>query len=109
VGLRSAAREEEDIMQIGSCNVRIVIAVIVLVLASLTATEALASSPHFKKGREPSCLIAGLAISKSLSCRGVVARLAVPASVPDNNTLPYDEYGLGANQPNQLRVGSVGP
>ena len=41
-------------MQIGSCNVRrIVIAVIVLVVAGLTATTALANSPHFKKGREP--------------------------------------------------------
>jgi hypothetical protein len=110
VGLRSAAREEEDIMQIGGCNVRrIAIAVIVLVVAGLTATEALASSPHFKKGREPSCLIAGSAIRKSVACRGVLARLAVPASVPDNNNaLPYDEFGLGANQPNQPRVGSVG-
>jgi hypothetical protein len=98
-------------MQIGSCNVRrIVIAVIVLVVAGLTATTALANSPHFKKGREPSCLIAGSSISKSGTCRGVFAKRTVPASVPDNNnTLPYDEFGLGANQPNQPRVGSVGP
>jgi hypothetical protein len=111
VGLRSAAREEEDIMQIGSCNVRrIVTAVIVLVVAGLTASEGLASSPHFKKGRGPSCLIGGSAISKPVTCRGVLARLAVPASAPDNNsTLPYDEYGLSANQPNQPRVGSGGP
>jgi hypothetical protein len=99
-------------MQIGSCNVRrIVIAVIVLVVAGLTATAAHANSPHFKKGREPSCLNAGSVISKSVSCRAVRAGLAVPASVPDNNnnTLPYDEFGLGANQPNQPQVGSVGP
>jgi hypothetical protein len=98
-------------MQIGSCNVRrIVIAVIVLVVAGLTATAALASSPHLKKGREPSCLNAGSVISKSVTCRAVLAKLAVPTSVPDNNsTLPYDEFGLGANQPNQPRIGSAGP
>jgi hypothetical protein len=98
-------------MQIGSCKVRrIVIAVIVLVVAGLTATTALANSPHFKKGREPSCLNAGSAISKSATCRAVLAGLAVPAGVPDNNnSLPYDEFGLGANQPNQPRVGSAGP
>ena len=91
---------------------RIVIAVIVLVVAGVTATGALANSPHFKKGREPSCLIAKSAICKSVSWRGVFARLAVPADVPDdgdNGALPYDEFGLGANQPNQPHVGSVGP
>ncbi|MGZ6651889.1 MAG: hypothetical protein ACXVHB_31215, partial [Solirubrobacteraceae bacterium] len=94
-------------MQIGTCNLRrIVITVIVLVVAGLTATAALANSPHFKKGREPNCLRAGSAISKSVTCG---ARLAVPASVPGNSTLPYDEFGLGANEPNQPRVGSAGP
>jgi hypothetical protein len=92
---------------------RIVITVIVLVVVvGLTATEALANPPHLKRGREASCLVAGSAISKSVSCRGVVARLALSASAPDNsndgNTLPYDEFGLGANQPNQPRVGNVG-
>ena len=68
-------------MQIGTFNVRrIVITVIVLVVAGLTATAALANSPHFKKGRGPNCLMAGSAISKSVSCG---AGLAVPASVPD--------------------------
>ena len=101
-------------MQIGTYNVRrVVITVIVLMVASLTATAALANSPHFKKGREPNCLMAGSAISKSVTCR---AGLAVPASVPvpagapdNNNTLPYDEFGLGANQPNQPQVGNAGP
>jgi hypothetical protein len=90
---------------------RILIAVIVLVVAGLTATEALANSSNFKKGREPNCLIVRSAISKSLSCRGVFARLAVPTSVPDDNnggSLPYDEFGLSANQPSQPRVGSDG-
>jgi hypothetical protein len=107
-GLPSAVPEKEDIMQIGTFNVRrSVITVIVLVVAGLTATAALANSPHFKKGREPNCLMAGSAISKSVTC-GV--GLAVPVSVPDNNnTLPYDEFGLGANQPNQPQVGNAGP
>ena len=95
-------------MQIGTCNVRqIVITVIVLVVAGLTATAALANSPHFKKGRGPNCLMAGSAISKSVTCG---AGLAGPASVPDNNnTLPYDEFGLGANEPNKPQVGNAGP
>ena len=91
---------------------RIVITVIVLVLAGLTATEALANSPHLKGGREPNCLLAGSAISKSVACRGVLTRLAPSASSSDNssegNTLPYDEFGLDANQPNQPQVGSDG-
>ena len=94
-------------MQIGTCNVRrIVITVIVLVVAGLTATASLANSPHFKKGRGPNCLMAGSAISKSVTCG---AGLAAPASVPDSNTLPYDEFGLCANQPNQPQVGNAGP
>ena len=95
-------------MQIGTFNVRrIVITVMVLLVAGLTATAALANSAHFKKGRGPNCLMAGSAISKSVTCG---AGLAVPASVPDNNnTLPYDEFGLSANQPNQPQVGNAGP
>jgi hypothetical protein len=95
---------------------RIVITVIVLVVAAgLTAAEALANSPHLKKCRERTCVIAGSAIGKSgsVSCRGVLARLALSASAADGsnegNALPYDEFGLGANQPNQPRVGSDGP
>lgn len=88
---------------------RILIAMIVLVVAGLTATEARANSSHFKKGREPNCLIGRSAISKPVSCRSVIARLAEPAGAADTNTLPYDEFGLDANQPNQPRVGSAGP
>jgi hypothetical protein len=86
--------------------------IVLVVVAGLTATEALANSPHLKKGRPPRCVITRSAISKSVSCRGVLARLALSTSAPDNNndgnTLPYDEFGLGANQPNQPRVGSDG-
>jgi hypothetical protein len=53
----------------------IVIPLIVLVVARLTATAALAASPHFKKNGEPSCLIGGSAISKSVTCSGVLAGL----------------------------------
>jgi hypothetical protein len=100
-------------MQIGSFNVRrIVISVIVLVVAGLTATSALANSQHFKKGRERSCLMARSAISKPITCKAVLAGLGLQASVPENDnkgTLPYDEFGLGPNQPNQPRIGSAGP
>ena len=103
-------------MQIGSFNVRrVVITVIVLVVAGLTATSALANSPHLKKGREWSCLMARSTISKPVTCKAVLAGLGLQASVPDNNnnnnngTLPYDEFGLGPNQPNQPQVGSAGP
>jgi hypothetical protein len=91
---------------------RIVLTVIVLVVAGVTASSALANSQQLKKGREPSCVIAGSAISKSVSCRGVLTRRTRSASAADNsndgNTLPYDEFGLGANQPSQPRVGSDG-
>jgi hypothetical protein len=92
---------------------RIVITVIVLVVAGLTASSALANNPHLKKGRERSCVIGGSPISKSVSpCRDVLAQLALSASAPannnDGNTLPYDEFGLDANQPNQPQVGSDG-
>jgi hypothetical protein len=91
---------------------RIVLTVIVLVVAGVTASSALANSQHVKRGREQSCVIAGSASSKSVFCRGVLARLARSASAPDNsndgNALPYDEFGLAANQPNRPRVGSDG-
>jgi hypothetical protein len=90
----------------------IVLTVIVLVVGGVTASSALANGQQLKKGREPSCVIAGSAISKSVICRGVLARRVRSASAPDNSndgtTLPYDEFGLGANQPNQPQVGSDG-
>jgi hypothetical protein len=90
---------------------RIVIAVILGVLAGVTATEALAGSPHADKGRAPNCLLANPGSSKSILCRGVLAGLAAQASVGVNsNRLPYDEFGLAANQPSQPRIGpSVSP
>jgi len=90
----------------------IVITVIVLVFAGLTASSALANSPHLKKGRDRSCAIGGSPIGKSVPCRDVLVRLALSASTPannnDGNTLPYDEFGLDANQPSQPQVGSDG-
>ena len=46
------------------------------------------------------------ASSKSVFCRGVLARLAAQAIAGVNsNRLPYDEFGLAANQPSQPRIG----
>ena len=96
-------------MQIGSRNVRrIVITVIVLVVAGLTATASLANSPHFKKGREPNCLMAGSAISKSVSCRPS-AGLAVPASVPDNNNTRCPTTSSGSARTSRTSPRSVAP
>ena len=90
---------------------RIVIAVILGALAGLTATGALASNPQIKKPRELNCLIVRSASSKSVSCRGVLAGLGARPSVgARSNRLPYDEFGLAANQPSQPRIGpSVSP
>ena len=89
---------------------RIVLTVIVLVgVAALTASSALASGRHLRKGREGSCVITVPAIIKSVSCRGVLdSSTSAADSGNDGSTLPYDEFGLGANQPNQPRVGSDG-
>src|SRR5262245_3004480 len=85
---------------------RIVIALILGVLAGLTAIQALAGGPKVTKARELNCLLARPESSKSVSCRGVLAGLAAQASVGANsNRLPYDEFGLAANQPSQPRIG----
>jgi hypothetical protein len=85
---------------------RIVIAVILGVLAGLTATGALASNPQVKRPRELNCLLIRSASSKSVPCTGVLAGLAPRASVGANsNRLPYDEFGLAANRPSQPRIG----
>jgi len=87
---------------------RIVIALILGVLAGLTATQALAGGPKITKARELNCLLARPESSKSVSCRGVLAGLAAQASVGVNsNRLPYDEFGLAANQPSQPRIGGT--
>jgi hypothetical protein len=90
---------------------RIVIALILGLLAGLTATQALAGSQKITKARELNCLLGRPESSKSVSCRGVLAGLAAQASVGVNsNRLPYDEFGLAANQPSQPRIGpSVSP
>jgi hypothetical protein len=82
------------------------IALILAVLA-LTATAALAGSPRVKKPPEANSLIAPSASSKSVSCRGVLTPLAEQSDVTGNgSSLPYDEFGLAANQPSQPRIGS---
>ena len=91
---------------------RIVNAVILGMLVALDVTEPLAASPQLTRPRERNCLITLSASSKSISCKGVLARHARSAIAPDNGndgqTLPYDEFGLSANQPSQPRVGNDG-
>ena len=85
---------------------RIVNAVILGMLVGLDATQPLAASPQVTKPPEQNCLITLSASSKSVFCRGVLARLAAQASARVNsNRLPYDEFGLAANQPSQPRFG----
>jgi len=87
---------------------RIVIAVILGIVTGLTATEALAAGPQVKKPRESKCLIAHSASSKSVSCRRVLVGLAAQATDRAiSNRLPYDEFGLAANQPSQPRIGGT--
>lgn len=84
----------------------IVITLILGMLAGLTATQALAGSPHVKTHRELNCLLASAASSKSITCRAVLAGLTAQVSDDVNsNRLPYDEFGLTANQPSQPRIG----
>ena len=85
---------------------RIVNAVILGMLVGLDATQPLAASPQVTKPPEQNCLITLSATSKSVFCSGVLARLAAQASAGVNsNRLPYDEFGLAANQPSQPRIG----
>ncbi len=48
------------------------VAVLTVVLAS---SAALAASPHFKKGGEPTCVVSGSAASKTVVCTGTLAGL----------------------------------
>jgi hypothetical protein len=87
-----------------------IIALILAVLTGLTATAALADSPRGKKPREPNSLTARPASSKSVFCTRVLTPLADQPSVSANgSSLPYDEFGLAANQPSQPRIGSAVP
>jgi hypothetical protein len=54
---------------------RIAIAVAALLAVGLTASPALAASPHFKRGGEPVCTISGSATSKTVVCTGTLAGL----------------------------------
>jgi hypothetical protein len=54
---------------------RTITAVTVLLVVGMTATAALAASPHFKKGGEPVCTISGSSTSKSTTCTATLAGL----------------------------------
>jgi hypothetical protein len=87
---------------------RIIIAVILGMLACPTAGQALAAGPQVTKTRELNCLLASSASSRLVTCRGVLAGLVAQADAGVNsNRLPYDEFGLAANQPSQPRIGGT--
>jgi hypothetical protein len=54
---------------------RTIIALAILCAAGFTATAALASSAHFKKGGEPVCTISGSSTSKSTTCTATLSGL----------------------------------
>jgi hypothetical protein len=93
---------------------RILIALTVLLAFGLTATAALAASPHFKKNGEPRCTIGGTAISKSVSCTGVLAGLGGDDLEIDVTVSGFAVYQCqnpsGKNEPpgqNRVLVGPV--
>ncbi len=54
---------------------RIVISLTVVLALSITASGALAASPHFKRGGTPVCTISGTSTSKTVVCTGTLAGL----------------------------------
>jgi hypothetical protein len=54
-------------------GLRLVLAAILII--SLPATAAVAASPHFKHGGEPTCMISGTGATKTVTCTGVLAGL----------------------------------
>jgi len=54
---------------------RIVICLTVLFAVGTTAAGALAASPHFKKGGEPTCTITGTTTSATVVCTGTLSGL----------------------------------
>jgi hypothetical protein len=89
----------------------IVAGVVVLALGS-TATVALAASPHFKKGGEPTCTISGTTNSKSTTCSASLSGLGndtLVIRVTVRGSAVYQCRNQGGNiAPGQNRV-LVGP
>jgi hypothetical protein len=78
----------------------------------MTATAALAASPHFKKGGEPTCTISGSATSKTVQCSGTLSGLgggdlSIPTTV-GGSAVYQCENGGGNPAPGRNKV-LVGP
>src|SRR5207244_3622727 len=92
---------------------RISIVLAVLVAAAMTATAALATSAHFKKGGSPTCAISGSGTtSTSTTCTGTLAglgggNLAINTTV-EGAAVYQCQNGGGNTAPGQNRV-LVGP
>lgn len=91
---------------------RTAVAVTVLLAVGMTATAAIAASPHFKKGGEPTCTISGSATSKTVQCTGTLAGLgggdlSIPTTV-SGSAVYQCQNGGGNIAPGQNRV-LVGP
>src|SRR5256885_17267904 len=91
---------------------RTTIAVAILCAAGFTATAALASSAHFKKGGEPVCTISGSSTSKSTTCTATLAGLGngdLNITTTVSGFAVYQcQNGGGNTAPGQNRV-LVGP
>ena len=91
---------------------RMFVAATVVLAVGMTATAALAASPHFKKGGEPTCTITGSATSKTVQCKGTLAGLgggdlSIPTTV-SGSAVYQCQNGGGNTAPGQNRV-LVGP
>src|SRR5712691_13150596 len=88
---------------------RISIVLAVLVAAAMTATAALATSAHFKKGGSPTCTISGTGTtSTSTTCTGTLAglggvNLAINTTV-EGAAVYQCQNGGGNTAPGQNRV-----
>ena len=91
---------------------RTITAVVVLVAVGMTATAALAASPHFKKNGEPVCTISGSSTSKSTTCTATLAGLGGGDLAITTRVAGFAKYqcqnGGGNIAPGQNRV-LVGP
>jgi hypothetical protein len=91
---------------------RTITAVTVLLAVGMTATAAMAASPHFKHGGEPVCTVAGSATSKSTTCTASLSGLGGGDLVIKTTVSGFAKYqcqnGGGNIAPGQNRV-LVGP
>jgi hypothetical protein len=89
-----------------------IFALAILCAAGCTATAALASSAHFKKGGEPVCTISGSSTSKSTTCSASLAGLGngdLNITTTVNGFAVYQCQNAGGNiAPGQNKV-LVGP